>query len=50
MATRTPARHCGYAGVKDEITVGVDTDLVVFDDDINVSAVYLMGKPVVVND
>ena len=49
MATKTPARHCGYAGVKGEITVGADADLVVFDDDINVSAVYLMGKAVVLN-
>lgn len=46
MAAKTPARHCGYAGIKGEITVGADADLVVFDDDINVSAVYLMGKPV----
>ena len=46
MATKTPARHCGYAGVKGEITVGADADLVIFDDDINVSAVYLMGKAV----
>ena len=46
MATKTPARHCGYAGVKGEITVGADADLVIFDDDIQVSAVYLMGKPV----
>ncbi len=46
MATKTPARHCGYAGVKGEITVGADADLVIFDDDIQVSAVYLMGKAV----
>ena len=49
MATKTPARHCGYAGVKGEITVGADADLVVFDDDIDVSAVYLMGKAVDLN-
>ena len=47
MATKTPARHCGYAGIKGEITIGADADLVCFDDDINVSAVYLMGQPVV---
>jgi len=47
MATKTPARHCGYAGIKGEITLGADADLVIFDDDINVSAVYLMGKVVV---
>ena len=46
MATKTPARHCGYAGVKGEITVGADADLVCFDDDIQVQAVYLMGEAV----
>lgn len=46
MAAKTPARHCGFAGVKGEITVGADADLVCFDDDINISAVYLMGKAV----
>lgn len=46
MATKTPARHCGFAGIKGEITVGADADLVAFDDDIQISAVYLMGKQV----
>lgn len=46
MATKTPARHCGYAGIKGEITVGADADLITFDDDINVSAVWLMGKKI----
>ena len=46
MATKTPARHCGYAGVKGEITVGADADVVCFDDDIQVQAVYLMGNAV----
>ena len=46
MATKTPARHCGYAGSKGEITVGADADLITFDDDINVSAVWLMGKKI----
>lgn len=44
MMTKTPARHLGYAGVKGEIAVGADADLVTFDDDINVSGVWLMGK------
>ena len=47
MITKTPARHCGYAGVKGEIAIGLDADLVTFDDDINVSSVYLMGEKVV---
>lgn len=46
MATKTPARHLGLAGIKGEITLGADADLVIFDEDIRVSAVYLMGKAV----
>lgn len=46
MATKTPARHCGYAGIKGEITIGADADLITFDEDINVSAVWLMGEAV----
>ena len=46
MATKTPARHCGYAGIKGEITIGADADLVTFDEDIRVSAVWLMGEPI----
>lgn len=46
MATKTPARHCGYDGIKGEITIGADADLVTFDDDINVSGVWLMGKKI----
>jgi len=46
MATKTPARHCGYAGIKGEITIGADADLVCFDEDIQISAVYLMGQAV----
>ena len=46
MATRTPARHCGVAGIKGEIAVGLDADLVLFDENISVSDVWLMGKKV----
>ena len=46
MATKTPARHCGYAGIKGEITIGADADLVTFDDDINIRGIWLMGQPV----
>ena len=48
MASKTPARHCGYAGIKGEITVGADADLVTFDEDIQVSGVWLMGERVAV--
>ena len=44
MATKTPARHCGLAGVKGEIRVGCDADLVLFDEDINIRGVWLMGE------
>ena len=47
MATKTPARHCGVAGIKGEIAIGADADLVCFDDTITVSDVWLMGKKVV---
>lgn len=46
MATKTPARHCGYAGVKGEIAVGCDADLVLFDDEIHIQGVWLMGHAV----
>ena len=46
MATKTPARHCGFAGIKGEITPGAHADLVIFDENVNVSGVYLMGQPV----
>lgn len=44
MASKTPARHCGYAGVKGEIAVGCDADLVLFDDEIQIQGVWLMGR------
>lgn len=46
MATKTPARHCGVAGIKGEIAVGLDADLVAFDESITVSDVWLMGNKV----
>lgn len=48
MATKTPARHCGYAGVKGEIAVGCDADLVCFNENVEVSRVWLMGKEVAI--
>lgn len=46
MASKTPARHCGFAGIKGEITPGAHADLVIFDEDVNVQAVYLMGRAI----
>ena len=49
MATKTPARHCGYAGIKGELKIGADADLVIFDDNINISSIWLMGSKVTLN-
>lgn len=46
MATKTPARHCGFSGIKGEITIGADADLILFDEDIRVSDIWLMGNKV----
>lgn len=46
MATKNPARHCGYAGIKGEIAVGCDADLVLFNDNIEVSRIWLLGHEV----
>lgn len=44
MMTKTPARHLGYAGVKGELAVGADADLILFDEDMNIQRVYLLGQ------
>lgn len=46
MATKTPARHLGLSGKKGEIAVNADADLVLFDEDIRIQAVYREGGKV----
>ena len=43
MLTKTPARIMGLSK-KGELTVGYDADLVIFDDDIRIKAVFLQGE------
>ena len=45
MMTANPARVLGINGSKGAIAKGMDADLVVFDEDINISAVYVGGEP-----
>ena len=45
MMTANPARALGINGSKGTIAKGMDADLVVFDEDINISAVYVGGEP-----
>lgn len=40
MASLTPATVVGFNSTKGQIKVGCDADLVIFDDDINIKAVY----------
>ena len=44
MASLTPARVVGLGGCKGKIAVGYDADLLLFDEDIHVSAVFVSGK------
>jgi len=44
MMTATPARILGILDKKGELSVGKDADLVIFDDDINVSMTMVEGK------
>lgn len=46
MASKTPARHLGYEGIKGEIAIGADADLITFDEDINIQKIFLKGKKV----
>ncbi len=43
MMTLQPARFIGMESTKGSITIGKDADLVLFDQDINISAVYVGG-------
>lgn len=45
MMTANPAKVLGINGSKGMIAKGMDADLVVFDEDINISAVYVGGEP-----
>ena len=45
MMTANPARVLGINGSKGTIANGMDADLVVFDEDINISSVYVGGEP-----
>ena len=45
MMTANPARVLGINGSKGTIAKGMDADLVVFDEDINISSVYVGGEP-----
>ena len=45
MMTANPARVLGIDGSKGTIAKSMDADLVVFDEDINISSVYVGGEP-----
>ena len=45
MMTANPARVLGIDGSKGTIAKGMDADLVIFDEDINISSVYVGGEP-----
>ena len=45
MMTANPARVLGIDGSKGTIAKGMDADLVVFDEDTNISSVYVGGEP-----
>ncbi len=46
MMTVTPAKMVNVFDKKGSIEVGKDADLIVFDDDVNVSATYVMGEKI----
>jgi len=46
MATLTPARALGIAERKGALFAGADADLVVFDDELNVTRTFVAGQPV----
>ena len=47
MASATPAAYFGIFDKKGSIALGKDADLIVFDENVNVSAVYVMGARMV---
>jgi N-acetylglucosamine-6-phosphate deacetylase len=44
MAATTPARIMGVDSRKGSLDPGKDADIVIFDDDVNVSATMIKGK------
>jgi N-acetylglucosamine-6-phosphate deacetylase len=46
-ATETPARIMGVDGSKGSLREGFDADIVIFDNDVNVSEVIVGGKLIV---
>ena len=44
MMTATPARILGVSDKKGELAVGKDADIVIFDDNINVSMTMIKGS------
>jgi N-acetylglucosamine-6-phosphate deacetylase len=47
MMTANPAREIGIDHIKGSLDIGMDADLVLFDDDINVKSVFIGGKKTV---
>ena len=47
MMTANPAREIGISDCKGSLDIGMDADLVLFDDDINVKSVFIGGKKTV---
>jgi len=47
MMTKNPARVLGIADKKGSLEVGKDADIVLFDDDVNIQSVFVMGKKTV---
>ena len=46
MMTVTPAKSMNVFDKKGNIEVGKDADLIIFDDDINISSTYVMGEKI----
>jgi len=47
MMCENPAKQMGIDERKGTLQIGKDADIVLFDDDVNVKAVFYMGKQVV---
>ena len=49
MASKTPAEIFGIKN-KGDILVGYDADIIIFDEDINIFANFVGGKPIYITD